>query len=407
MKILVITQYYLPEPGATSNRLSSFVEAMAGRGHEVTVLCEFPNQPTGILSAGDRWRLFRIERNETHRIIRTFVVAFRKKTNIRRIIFYLSFALSSMITGLLLRRHDIVFASSPPTFHLYTSMIVAGLKRSRFIIDIRDLLADAAQDMGTVRNGVFFRISGYLDRKSYEKASLILTATRGFKTQIDRLGGSGKTHVAYNGSDDDMLSWDGDRDALRRSMGWEDKIVVGFIGSIGLPQNPEELLPEIAALRDDGRFLFVFVGDGPKKEALRRAVDESGIGSLNLYDHVTRKEAISLTYAADIMLIILRELEFSRSTIPSKFFDSMAAGKPIVSNVDGEMREMMEKHATGIYFSYKEKGSFRIALKKMAGDPELMREFGENGRRLVREKFLRRVLAEDAVRIIEQPSFQT
>jgi len=62
MKILVITQYYYPEPGATSNRLLSIVQAMVKRGHDVTVICEFPNHPVGVLNKSDRGKLFRIEK---------------------------------------------------------------------------------------------------------------------------------------------------------------------------------------------------------------------------------------------------------------------------------------------------------------------------------------------------------
>lgn len=400
MRILVITQYYLPEPGATANRLSAFVDAMVKRGHQVTVICEFPNHPTGVLSRKDRWRLYRVEKSGGCRIIRTFVLAFPRKNFIMRMLFYLSFAFSSLVAGILIGKNDIVFASSPPPFCAYGAMIIAYLKRSKFVLDIRDLLTEAAQDMGTVKSNMLIRLGENLDRRCYKNASLIITATQGFKTQIDIMGGKGKSHVIYNGSDEAMLSWDGDKEEIRRSLGWDGKFIIGFMGLIGLPQNPTELLPEIACLRDEG-LLFVFVGDGPGKGRLIKGIADLGIRNVRLIGHVTRDEAISLTHAADVMLIILRELEFSRSTIPSKFFDSMAAGKPIISNVDGELRGLMEKHKTGIYFSYGTENSFAKAVMTLYNDRDLRKTLGDNGRSLVKERFLRKNLALEAMAAIE------
>jgi colanic acid biosynthesis glycosyl transferase WcaI len=116
LRVLLISQYFPPEPGAPSNRVKAFVDAMVARGHQVTVVCEFPCYPTGILQKSDRWRLFRVEDNDNFKVIRTFVVSLSNKNNIKRMLFYLSFALSSFVAILFLKRRDIVIASSPPIF---------------------------------------------------------------------------------------------------------------------------------------------------------------------------------------------------------------------------------------------------------------------------------------------------
>ncbi|MEE9552787.1 MAG: glycosyltransferase family 4 protein [candidate division Zixibacteria bacterium] len=400
MKILVVTQYYLPEPGATSNRLEAFVDAMVKRGHEVTVICEFPNHPTGVLSGKDRWRIFRVEKKGNYRIIRTFVFAFRNKNNIKRMLFYLSFAFSSFIASMVIRRHDIVFSSSPPIFHVLSALFVSRLKGSRFVLDIRDIWPDTALYIEAVRSKRLLKWGRVIERKLYRDAELIFTISDGLSATISARGGTDKVYISYNGSNADMLEWKGDKDALRAKLGWTDKFIVVYAGLIGLGQNLIKLSEHIREITDN-KIQFIFIGDGPEKEALKNRSEEMNLSNVTFLDLMTREEAIAYTHAADVSLVILREADFFKSAIPSKFFDCMAAGKPVISNVDGELREFMEKYDTGIYFSYREEYSFKDAIMRLFEDPALREAMGLNGRKLVAEKFLRNIIADETVEFME------
>jgi glycosyltransferase involved in cell wall biosynthesis len=79
----------------------------------------------------------------------------------------------------------------------------------------------------------------------------------------------------------------------------------------------------------------------------------------------------------------------------------MAIGKPILTNVDGELREIMEQHNTGLYFSLQEPGSLKRAIETLTSSPDKRREMGENGRKLVAARFLRSKITADAVKLIE------
>lgn len=400
MRILVLSQYYPPEPGATSNRLEAFVQAMISRGHEVTVICEFPNHPTGRLEPRDRWRLFRIEDKGTHKIIRTFVLTFARKNNIKRMLFYLSFACSSFIASLLLKRRDIVFASSPPIFHVYTAMLTAMIKRSRFVLDVRDIWPDTAYEFEAVSNYMLLKWGGRIERQLYRRAYLIFTVSRGLKQKIEKRGGHEKVKVIYNGSSPDMLEWRGNIEAVRSCMTSTGKLIICYAGLMGLGQDLTRLLPEMAAL-PSREIHFVFIGDGPDKEPFRQEAIRLKIKNISIMDLLPRKEVIPFTYAADIMMVVLRESDFFKTAIPSKFFDCLAAGKPVVTNVDGELRELLETSNSGVYFTLNEKGSFARAIQSLAENPQLRKTMGENGRKLVGDHFLRQDLSDKAVEIIE------
>jgi len=388
MKILIISQYYPPEPGATSNRLRSIVDVLIKRGHEVDVICEFPNHPTGILAREDRWRLFRVERNDSCRIIRTFVLTFARKNNIKRMLFYLSFSFSSFLAALFLKKHDVIFASSPPIFGVFSSLIAARLKRSRFVLDIRDIWPDSALEIKAVQSNRLLGWGSYLERKLYKHAKIIFAVSKGIKETIEKRGGAGKTYVIYNGSENDMLEWRGDVDEFRRSLGWNGIFVVCYAGLMGLGQDLTKIVPEIDLIGDDD-IKFVLIGDGPCKTDLSREASKRNLENVEILDLMPRSRVIPYIHSADVMLVILRESDFFKSAIPSKFFDYMAAGKPVITNVDGELREILSSNNTGLYFSLKEKGSFARAIRLLKEDSTLRTEMGNNGKMVVKEKFLR------------------
>jgi glycosyltransferase involved in cell wall biosynthesis len=380
--------------------MKAFVDAMASRGHKVTVICEFPNHPTGILSKRDRWRLFRVEKKDNYTVIRTFVLAFRKKNNMKRMLFYMSFAFSSFLAGVFVKRHDIVFSSSPPIFHVLSALFISKLKRSKFVLDIRDIWPDTALYFEAVTSQRLLKWGRVVEHKLYNDAELIFTVSSGLHGTISSRGAKGKVYISYNGSDEDMLEWSGDAGKMRENLGWSDKFVVVYAGLMGLGQKLTSLPDHIKQI-DDSSVKFVFIGDGPEKSVLMEQAGEMRLSNMTFFELMPREQVTAYMHSADALLVILREADFFKSAIPSKFFDCMAAGKPVISNVDGELRNLMEQHGTGIYFSLDKAGSFGKAITILKNDPELRKRMGENGRRLVKDNFLRAHISDMTVKRIE------
>lgn len=396
MRILVVSQYFPPEPGAPSNRVSAIVDAMVKRGHQVIVVSEFPCYPSGVLRKGDRWKLFRKEKRNGYTIVNTFVISFASKNNIKRMLYYLSYAFSSFFAILLLRRRDIVLASSPPIFFAYTSMMAARLKRSKFVVDIRDLWPDTVKEVEAVSSGRLMRWGAYLERALYKNAAQIFTVSDGIKTKIEQRGGTNKTSIVYNGSFEQILNWRGSTEQLREKLGWSGKFVITYAGIIGLGQDILAILPQIIKTKKD-EILFVFIGDGPQKDQLISAFEAADYKSVQFLNSMSQSEVIPYLYASDILMVILREIPFFNSAIPSKFFDSMAVGKPVIANVDGEMRRIMQDYQIGLYFSSALQGSFEEAILELANSSDLRQKMGENGKKVVAERFLRSKIAEQAI----------
>ena len=101
------------------------------------------------------------------------------------------------------------------------------------------------------------------------------------------------------------------------------------------------------------------------------------------------------------MMVVLEELELFKGALPSKFYDYLGAGKPVVTNIDGELRKIMDEANSGMFFSLREKGSFMSAVNMMANDDVKRLEMGLRGRELIINKFLRKKIMIGAVSIME------
>src|SRR6185437_5156729 len=108
LSVLIVSQYFPPEVGATQTRMQSFAEYLAARGHSVTVVAEFPNHPHGVLPAEYRGRLVEVDRSNPYRVIRVWVRTNREKTQMTRLSFYLSFMTLATAVAHLAGRADVV-----------------------------------------------------------------------------------------------------------------------------------------------------------------------------------------------------------------------------------------------------------------------------------------------------------
>ena len=116
LRILLLSQYFAPEVGATQSRMQAFAEHLAARGHEVTVICEFPNHPHGVIPAEYGGHIYEDDRSNPYRILRVWVKASEEKTQRTRMAFYLSYMALATAMAPVAGRADVVVATTPPLF---------------------------------------------------------------------------------------------------------------------------------------------------------------------------------------------------------------------------------------------------------------------------------------------------
>jgi glycosyltransferase involved in cell wall biosynthesis len=403
MNVLIITQYFHPEVGATQNRMESFARAFVRRGHSVKIITEVPNHPQGIIHAQYRGCLCKKESWEGCRLVRLFVLASPRKTFLRRMLFYNSFMLASGFMGMWSSpRPDIVISTSPPIFTALSGFWIAACRKSRFVLDVRDLWPAAAVDLGELKNGPFLKMAEKMEKFLYRNSSLIQTTTNAFRQKILDMKPGCEVEYVPNGTELDVFSADGDHRDVKCHLGFEDRLLICFAGNLGIAQDLDLIVDCARKLQTDSRFAFLIIGSGPQEDNLRHKVEDLGLSNLVILRQVPKEQISAYLCASDILLVTLKNKVVFESFVPSKLFDYMACERPVILNVPGEASHILNSSGGGICIAPGDSDAMIKALNELAGSAEARIKMGEKGRKFVAERFDRRVIADGMVRQMER-----
>lgn len=373
MRILVVSQFFPPEIGAAQNRLDVFTEGLRARGHDVTVICEQPNHPQGRYHPGFGRRPLYTERRDRMTVHRTWVVT-GEKTKARRAAFYATFMAGALAGGALIRRPDVVFTSSPPLPGALAAGVAAAARRLPFVLDVRDLWPAVAVALDELTDPTTIRALEASERWLYRRAHRVTTTTERFCEHIDRIAGAPRSLHVPNGAMDDLVE--------RRDPepGRGSPFVVGYVGNIGVAQGVEVVLRAAERLR--GRDVaFRVVGDGPMKAALQESIASLGLRAVELRPAVPLAEVGDVLASCDALLVPLRGGSTLEHFIPSKLYDAMAVGRPVILAAGGEAAELVRRTGCGIVIPAEDGEALADAVGRLDADRELCRRMGAAGKR--------------------------
>jgi glycosyltransferase involved in cell wall biosynthesis len=392
MRILFFSQFFPPEVGATQTRMHHFARRLVENGHQVTVITEMPNHPKGVVFDGYRGRLVQRAAEDGVDVMRVWVYASPRKTFVRRVLFYNTYMANAMLATTLLARgqYDVIFATSPPLPVAFSAYMVSRLKRCPYIMDVRDIWPAVGVVLGEIRGQVVIRSAEKLERFLYRKAAAISCTTRSFVNDVVSKGADPtNVHFLPNGTIPELfnpLRIDPD---LRRRLGLEGTFVVGFCGNHGVAQGLPEVLEAARLLKGDGRFRFLFIGEGPVKSRLLELRERHDLHNVLLLPQVPITEITPYINAADVMLVPLKRDDIFSAFIPSKLFDFMACGKPVLLGVGGEARSILEEAGGGVYVEPDNPQALATALRGLAQHPGRLNDMGRRGREYVLHHYLR------------------
>ena len=402
MKILYVTQYFLPETCAPSNRAYSAVKHLADAGHQVAILTEMPNHPRGIIFDSYKNKVFVHEKMDGFNVLRTWVYTSPKKNFITRILFYSTFMISGILTALLTwRNYDMIFISSPPLFVGGIGLVLKKLfPKIKFIFEVRDLWPDVAIEMGELSNPKFIKLSTKLANSCYALSSKIISVTNFFKDEIIKKGIKGeKIHVVRNGTD--ILNWSRVEgvENIRNKYNLHHKFVVIYAGNLGLAQGVETILHAADKLKDINDIIFLIIGDGPERDKLHAIHKQKYLANTIFVNEQSRGDIAKYLSIADCGIVPLIKSSVFRGTIPSKLFDYLSCELPVLLGVDGEARTILEESQAGLYYEPEDFHDLAEKILTLKDNHEL-RAMGRMGRKFVERFYNRKMLAQEIEKII-------
>ncbi len=400
MHILIHTQYYPPEMGAPQARLSELARGLVARGNRVTVLTAMPNYPTGKVFPG-YGGLMKIENQDGVRVIRTAIYPTKKTSFLPRLASYFSFVFSSLIFGLLFAgKPDYVLTESPPLFLGISGLILSRLKRARWIFNISDLWPESAVHLGVIdRQGLGFKFSAWLEAFCYRNAWSVTGQSRTILADIQERFPDVLTFLLSNGVDVELFHPNGI--ARRKLAHFGEKTVVLYAGLHGIAQGLEQVLlagKELLEMRD---LNIVMVGDGPEKEALVRQARNLKLENVHFWDPMPRTEISEVLSEADICVIPLKL--FLPGAVPSKLYEAMGCGRPVVLVAEGEAAHIVESAGCGLIVRPGDTKGLASALVYLTQHPEERKRMGEAGRQAVVEFYNREKIIESFHQFLYSP----
>jgi glycosyltransferase involved in cell wall biosynthesis len=351
MRILVLTQYFPPDMGAPAGRFFDFAQHWRALGHEVIVVTGMPHFPGGVIHQGYRRRLWLHESRDGIDVRRCFT--WTKPGRGGRALAYATFLVSACLYVLFARLEaDAVVATSPPPTVGLPGVLAARRLRAPFFLDIRDIWPEAIVQSGRLRNPLVIHAFEGIARALYRAATRITAVTSGWKDRLVEIGvPEAKIAVLPNGVD--VAAFDAQSsEELPASFAALDPAARWFTyaGIFNTPQGLEVILDAAARMRERApeaykQSLFVLVGEGPREADLRAQAERAGLERVVFLPRQPRTAIYALLRRSFAVLVTLRPRK-DTSTVPSKLYESLASGRPVLYSAGGEGAETL-RHADG------------------------------------------------------------
>ncbi len=404
MRITFLCQYFPPEMGAPSARTFEHARHWAALGHEVTVITGFPNHPTGVIRLEYRGEWMRRERVEGIDLLRTWIYIAANRGFTKRILNFLSFFGSSLALGALLtRRPDVVVGTSPQFFCAVAAYCLSIVKRAPFVFEVRDIWPQSAVELGVLRNPLLIRLLEAIELHLYRRAALIVPVAESMRDYLLAKGvPAAKIRIVPNGIDAKYLeSAVATPEQIREELALRDRFLVSYIGTHGMSHALDVILRTAKRLEGNPTLHFLFVGEGAEKENLKRLARELQLNNVTFINEQPRERLLAYYRASDVSIVPLKRLPIFTQVLPSKLFELMGAGCPIICSVEGEAAQLVERAQAGLCIEPENIEALVAAIHQLRTGAELRRSLGANGASFVTRHYLRSHLAEKYLEALE------
>lgn len=395
MHILFLTDNFPPEGNAPATRTFEHACEWVKKGHKVTVITCAPNFPEGKVFDGykNEW----LSKQEMEGInvwrVKTYITA--NKGIIKRTIDFISFMLSSLFFGLFTGKVDVVIGTSPQFFTVISAWALAKFKRAPFVFELRDIWPASITAVEAMKRSWIIKVLEKLELFLYHQADLIISVTHSFKQELQNRGVlADKIKVVLNGVDLSKYKPLPEKDkALSEEYKLQGKFVAGYIGTHGLAHGLDNIIKVAELLKADDSIRIVFAGGGADRERLEKLVLSSDLSNVVMIPRQPKEHMPKIWSLCDVSLVSLKDAPLFSKVIPSKIFESMAMGLPIIISVpEGESTNIIRTQNVGLVIPPESPNRLAEVLLNIKNDNDMYNTYAKNSC-LAANKFNRKKLS--------------
>ncbi len=402
MNVLYYHQHFSTPQGSTGTRSYEMARRLLAQGHSVTMVCgSYGGGNTGLAGAYQNGK--REGRVAGIQVVEFELPYSNRDSFLRRTLTFLKFAWRS--AWLVLRRdYDLVFATTTPLTAGIPGILARWLRGKPFVFEVRDLWPELPKAMGVIRNPLVLGAMSVLEWLSYRSAHRLIGLSPGIVDGIARRGVP-RERIALipNGCDLDIFGvpaepW------RPEGVGVNDLMAV-FTGTHGIANGLDAVLDAAAELKRRGRndIKLVLIGQGKLKVELQQRAHAEQLDNVIFHDPVNKAKLAGLMAATDVGMQILANVPaFYYGTSPNKFFDYIAAGRPVLNNYPGWLAGIITEHECGYAAPPDDPVAFANALIHAADHRDELRRMGQRARALAQSEYNRDLLAARFVTWLEK-----
>lgn len=385
MKVLILHQYFnTPETGGP---LRSYYLAKALVDQGIT---------TAIITThnGDDFRKEIIEGIEVHYLPIPYSNSFGF---FKRITSFLKFVFSIVREAKQFKGYDVCYAISTPLTIGLAAIWIKWRYKIPYYFEVGDLWPEAPIQIGIIKNRLLKKILYSLEKATYKRARAIVALSEPIRTEIQKKVPEKEIHVIPNMADTDFYKPTNKNPELERKFSVSGKMVFSYIGTFGLANGLERMLACAEKVKDDSSFHFILCGDGAMRNSLLKIAEERKLLNVTFVPAQGRIGVEEVLNVTDAAFISYQPLPVLETGSPNKYFDALAAGKLIVVNFEGWIKNEIESHSCGIFALTPE--IFAEKIKTFQQQSDFLMQYQKNSRALAETIYSRKLLAQKFVEI--------
>ncbi len=398
MKISIHSMYFLPDFGSAPILINELASSLAARGHQVEVVATIPR-----LRPADMRGLLYSRRVENGFVVKRFWTNATPHP-LGRLLAWNVYTLGTLLNLAALGKGDVVFLRTPPLQLGFTGLWARALRGARILLNVQDIHPDLSIESGILKNPAAIAFAKGLEKWVYGISDRIVVISDGFKRNLLAKGVSAaKMSVIPNWVDTDILRPLDKDNPLSRRHGLADRFVVMYSGTISISSDIAlgRVLEAARLLEDDPEIRFVIVGEGLRKEAVQKRAAALGVKNVLFLPFQPYADLPRLLSSADVLLVPL-DKEKSHMSVPSKLYNFMAAGRPVLglATPESEVAAVILGTRSGLVAQPDDPEKVADAVRALKSDAGARARMGSAARRYVVDNFARERILDEYERII-------